>query len=50
VLPHEKKLCYEENPEFTLKKKQKMIKMHDIQNVSKKVKMKLEIYATGTST
>jgi len=37
-------------PEFPLKKKQKMMKNLDIHYVFKKVKIKLEMYATGTCT
>jgi len=46
VLP----LCYEENPIISLEKKQKMINKTDIHYVFKKVKIKLEMYATGTCT
>jgi len=47
VLP----LCHEENPRISLEKKPENDKKNpDNQNVFKKVKIKLDMYATGTCT
>jgi len=46
VLP----LCYDENPRIYLGKKQENDEKRMTYKMLKKVKMKFEIYATGTST